>query len=73
MLQEIDTRPIEGNGGVVVLSEHLGGPERPFFVVDVFDVRGELVATIGSEDRGEALETYKHPFARPDVPDVFRR
>jgi hypothetical protein len=34
---------------------------------------GERIASIVAETPDEALDAYRHPFARPDVPDIFSR
>jgi hypothetical protein len=71
MLTEVDTRSIAANGGTVTL--YLSAyPAVPRYRVDVASVEGEKVASIAAETPTEALEAYRHPFARPDVPDIFR-
>jgi hypothetical protein len=39
----------------------------------VSSAEGERLASIAAETAAEALEAYRHPFARPDVPDIFGR
>lgn len=72
MLREIDTRTIAGNGGTVTLYDR-----RPtyadFYTVAIDGPNGEYVARIECATTKEALDAFLHPFARPDVPDIFAR
>jgi hypothetical protein len=71
-LTEVDTRSIPGNAGTVTL--YLSpSPAALGYLVDVVSAEGENIASIAAETPAEALEAYKHPFARLDVPDVFSR
>jgi hypothetical protein len=70
MLTEVDARHIPGSAGTVTL--YLSAdPAAPQYVVDVERAEGESVARIAADTRAEALAAYLHPFARPDVPDIF--
>jgi hypothetical protein len=46
-------------------------PVAQHYLVDVEGVEGGRVATITAAMRAEALDAHLHPFARPDVPDIF--
>jgi hypothetical protein len=70
-LTEVDSRTIAGNGGTVTL--YLADSVFPRYRVDVDGAEGERIASIGAGTRAEALDAYRHPFARPDVPDIFSR
>jgi hypothetical protein len=71
-LTEVDSRRIAGNAGTVTL--YLAADSAaPGYLVDVEGAEGEPIASIGAWTRAEALEAYRHPFARPDVPDIFSR
>jgi hypothetical protein len=73
-LREIDTRPILGNGGNVALyMPAKTSSENIVFSVLITDCQGELVHTILTDTREDALEAYWHPFARQDTPDMFVR
>jgi hypothetical protein len=69
-LTEVDARSICGNGGQVALYLSVG-PVAQHYVVRVEAEDGETVASITTDTRAEALDAYRHPFARPDVPDIF--
>jgi hypothetical protein len=72
ILTEVDSRRIAGNAGTVTL--YLAGDSvAPRYRVDVAGAEGEHVASISAGTRAEAVEAYRHPFARPDVPDIFSR
>jgi hypothetical protein len=73
MLTEVDTRIITGNGGTVTLYLAAASGPAPCYLVDVSSAEGERLASIAAETAAEALEAYRHPFARPDVPDIFGR
>jgi hypothetical protein len=73
MLTEVDTRIITGNGGTVTLYLAAASVPAPRYLVDVASAKGETIASIAAETAAEALEAYRHPFARPDVPDIFGR
>lgn len=72
ILTEVDARSIAGNAGTVTLYLSVG-PVAQHYVVDVQSAAGESIASITVETRAEALDAYLHPFARPDVPDIFSR
>jgi hypothetical protein len=72
MLTEVDTRKITGNGGTVTLYLSASTEARRY-LVDVASAKGETIATIVAETPAEALDAYRHPFARPDVPDIFSK
>lgn len=72
ILTEVDARSIAGNAGTVTLYLSVG-PVAQHYVVHVQSAAGESIASITVETRAEALDAYLHPFARPDVPDVFSR
>lgn len=69
MLTEIDTRTIPGNGGQVAW--HFNAPDGPHYVL-VTRPSGEGEVTLELATGQEALDAFLHPFARPDVPDVFK-
>ena len=68
MILEIDTRKISGHGGEV--SWHL---DDGVHIVSVSDVEGTVLAALCVEDGGVARELFRHPFARPAVPNLFER
>jgi hypothetical protein len=72
LLTEVDTRSIPGNAGTVTLY-FSASPAARRYLVDVLSAEGENIASIAATTPAEALEAYKHPFARLDVPDVFNR
>jgi hypothetical protein len=69
-LTEIDARRITGNAGQVALYL-CAGPAAAQYAVHVQAEDGRILAVITTDSRAEALEAYRHPFARPDVPDIF--
>jgi hypothetical protein len=69
-LTEVDARTLECSAGTVTLYLSVG-PAAQQYVVQVESAAGETVARITSKTRVEALDAFRHPFARPDVPDVF--
>jgi hypothetical protein len=72
VLTEVDSRRIAGNVGTVTL--YLAAESvAPRYRVDVEGAEGERIASINAATRAEAVEAYRHPFARPDVPDIFGR
>ena len=70
LLTEVDARPIAGHGGTVTLYLS-ASPAAPRFLVAVASAEGEMIAGIAAETPAEALDTFRHSFARPDVPDIF--
>jgi hypothetical protein len=72
LLTEVDTRSIPGSAGTVTLY-FSASPAARRYLVDVLSAEGENIASIAAATPAEALEAYKHPFARLDVPDVFSR
>lgn len=72
LLTEVDTRSISGGAATVTLYFSARSPALSY-LVDVVSAEGESIASIAAETPAEALEAYKHPFARVDVPDVFSR
>jgi hypothetical protein len=72
LLIEVDARPIAGNGGTVTLYLS-ASPGAPPFLVAVVSPEGEMIAGISAETPAEALDAFRHSFARPDVPDIFSR
>jgi hypothetical protein len=69
-LTEVDARTLTGNAGRVRLYLSTGSAAG-HCVVHVESEDGRILAVITTESRAEALDAYRHPFARPDVPDVF--
>jgi hypothetical protein len=78
-LREVDTRTILGNGGNVALympaakTSAKTSSENIVYSIVITDCQGEPVHTILAESRADALEAFRHPFARQDTPDVFAR
>lgn len=72
LLTEVDARPIAGDGGTVTLYLS-ASPGAARFLVAVVSPDGEMIAGVAAETPAEALDAYRHPFARPDVPDIFGR
>lgn len=86
---EIDARPIYGQGGTVrllgtIVDETapngatvrlLGTTPVPFsrFTVEVTRPDGSEVVVLTALSREEALDAFRHTFARKDVPDIFAR
>jgi hypothetical protein len=68
-LTEIDTRALSGSAGKVAL--YLCAGPAAHYIVHVESEDGRILAVITTDTRAEALEAYRHPFARPDVPDIF--
>jgi hypothetical protein len=71
MLRVIDTRPILGNGGEIALVD--SGIRPDDYVIEVSDCDGSVIATIEATNKAEALDAYRHPFARSHVPNIFKR
>jgi hypothetical protein len=71
-LTEVDARSLAGHAGTVTLYLSVGAAAHQY-VVHVESAAGETLARITTETRVEALDAYRHPFARPDVPDIFSR
>lgn len=72
LLTEVDSRRIAGNAGTVTL--YLAAESVALrYLVDVDGAEGERIASIASGTPAQALEAYRHPFARAEVPDIFRR
>jgi len=69
-LTEVDARALGVNTGRVALYLCLCAGSQ-HYVVQVESARGEPLARITAETRLDALDVYHHPFARPDVPDIF--
>jgi hypothetical protein len=69
-MTEVDARSIVGHGGTVALYLSVGAATQEYVVV-VENAAGETLAEIPTDTRSEALDAYRHPFARPDVPDLF--
>ena len=70
ILTEVDARSVGEHGGTVTLYLSVAADDQ-HYVVDVESAFGESVARITAATRAEALEAYRHPFARLDVPDIF--
>lgn len=70
VLAEVDSRALTGNAGKVSLYLSAGAAAQRY-VVRVESEGGRILAVITTATRADALEAYRHPFARPDVPDVF--
>jgi hypothetical protein len=69
-LLTVDSRRIAGNAGTVTL--YLAAESvAPRYLVNVDSATGERIASIVTGTPAEALEAYRHPFARTDVPDIF--
>jgi hypothetical protein len=64
---EIDTRAIPGVGEVRWQLEDEG------HVITVTDADGAVQARLCVGDGAAAREAFRHPFARPGVPDLFAR
>ena len=64
---EIDTRAIPGVGEVRWQLEDEG------HVITVTDAEGAVRARLCVGDGAAAREVFRHPFARPSVPDLFVR
>jgi hypothetical protein len=64
---EIDTRTIPGIGEVRWQLEDAG------HVITVVDAAGRVQARMRVGDGVTAREVFRHPFARPAVPDLFAR
>jgi hypothetical protein len=70
LLTEVDSRRIAGNAGTVTL--YLAAESVALrYLVNVESAQGERIASIATGTPAEALEAYRHPFARTDVPDIF--
>jgi hypothetical protein len=69
-MTEVDARSIDGHGGTVALYLSVGSAAQQYVVV-VENAVGETLVEISTDSRAEALEAYRHPFARLDVPDIF--
>jgi hypothetical protein len=69
-MTEVDARSIIGHGGTVFLYLSVGVSTQQYLVV-VENAVGETLSEITTATRAEALDAYRHPFARPDVPDIF--
>jgi hypothetical protein len=69
-LTEVDVRSVGANFGRVALYLALG-PTTEHYLVRIETDDGEPVVTIAAETRVDALDAYRHPFARPGVPDIF--
>jgi hypothetical protein len=69
MNREIDSRRIEGGAGTVYMAlDDEGG-----LAVYVHDYAGKPVAVLEHLTAEQALSAYRHTFADPRVPDIFRR
>jgi hypothetical protein len=69
-LTEIDSRSIAGHSVEVALYFSVGSAEQ-HYVVHVEGTDGRALARIRTDSRADALDAFRHPFARPDVPDIF--
>jgi hypothetical protein len=69
-LTEVDARSIAGHSAKVALYLSVGSAAQ-HYVVHVETANGGTLASITAYTRAEALDAYRHPFARPDVPDIF--
>jgi hypothetical protein len=67
MTVEIDTRAIPGIG------EICWRLEDGCHTVTVTDEEGAVAASLVANDGASARELFRHPFARPAVPDLFAR
>lgn len=70
VLAEVDSRALTGNAGKVSLYMP-AGPAAQHYVVQVESEGGCILAEITTATRADAVEAYRHPFARPDVPNIF--
>jgi hypothetical protein len=70
LLTEVDSRCIAGNAGTVTLYM-AAQPHAPRYLVDVDGAGGEHIARIATETPAEALDAFRHPFARSEVPYIF--
>jgi len=69
-LIEVDARSLGGNAGRVALYV-LVGPVAQRCAPRIESARGETLAEITTDTRAEALDAYRHPFARLEVPNIF--
>jgi hypothetical protein len=69
-LTEIDARSIAGHSAKVALYLSVGSAAQ-HYVVHVESADGGTLARVRADTRAEALDAYRHPFARHDVPDIF--
>jgi hypothetical protein len=69
-LTEVDARSIPGHGAKVALYLSISSAVQ-HYVVQIETADGGILATITADTRAAALDAYRHPFARPDVPDIF--
>ncbi len=70
--REIDTRVIDPAGQVQVSLFHYETPFGLTYGIQV-EKAGEQVHLFSTQDPGEALELFKHPFVRPECPDVWAK
>lgn len=70
--REIDTRVIDPAGQVQVSLFHY---ETPFGLTYGIQVEkgGERVHLFSTQDKSEALDLFRHPFTRPECPNVWAR
>lgn len=66
LVSEIDQRTIPGNGGTVTLWK-----VQDSYSILVEGPDGREVASIVAHNPAEALDAYRHTFARPEVPNIF--
>jgi hypothetical protein len=69
-LTEVDARSIPGHGAKVALYLSVGSAAQ-HYVVRIETADGGTLATITADTRADALDAYRHPFARSNVPDIF--
>ena len=69
-LIEVDVRSVGANFERVALYLAVG-PATEHYLVRIETAEGEPIVTIAVDTRADALDAYRHPFARPGVPDIF--
>lgn len=72
MNREIDTRVIDPAGKVLVTLFSYETPFGETFGIQV-DKAGSQVHLFSTQDKSEAVELFRHPFVRPECPDVWAR
>jgi hypothetical protein len=72
MFREIDSREISGSsGGRVSIETETDGLLRVRLTHPRTHPEG--IPVVVTHDGEDALDAYRHPFARPRVPDIFKQ